>query len=108
MKMLTQEKHKGDRGAAKRARILEVARRRFSHYGYDKTTMAEIAEDAGMAVGTLYLFFKNKQDIVMAFGESCFFGVRTGHGRVRWQRTGRGRQNDRVDQDEINSDEAVF
>ncbi|MEE9229856.1 MAG: helix-turn-helix domain-containing protein, partial [Acidobacteriota bacterium] len=43
---------------ARRREILQAARRRLEHYGYEKTTMAEIASDAGMAVGTLYQYFK--------------------------------------------------
>lgn len=50
----------------KRSSILEAAIKRFRHYGVSKTTMNEIAKDAGMAVGTLYLYFKNKGDIVIA------------------------------------------
>ena len=43
--------------------IIEAAIKRFSEYGYNKTTMAEIAEDAGMSAANIYRFFKNKQDI---------------------------------------------
>ena len=55
----------------RRRRIIETARRRLEHYGYEKTTMAEIAAEAGMAVGTLYLYFRNKEDLLEAFGEQC-------------------------------------
>jgi AcrR family transcriptional regulator len=37
----------------KRQRILAAARKRFRYYGVRKTTMHEIARDAGVAVGTL-------------------------------------------------------
>ena len=50
----------------KRQRILEAARKRFRYYGVRKTTMQEIARDAGVAVGTLYLYFKNKDDLLVA------------------------------------------
>lgn len=53
----------------KRARIIDAARKRFRHYGIKKTTMQEIAQDAGVAVGTLYLYFKNKDDLVVAGAE---------------------------------------
>jgi AcrR family transcriptional regulator len=56
---------------ARRQQILQAARRRLEHYGYEKTTMAEIASDAGVAVGTLYQYFKNKEDLIVAFGEEC-------------------------------------
>jgi AcrR family transcriptional regulator len=50
----------------KRQRILESARKRFRYYGVRKTTMQEIARDAGVAVGTLYLYFKDKDDLLVA------------------------------------------
>lgn len=43
--------------------ILEAAVNRFSEYGYNKTTMAEIADDAGMSAANIYRYFKNKQEI---------------------------------------------
>lgn len=55
----------------RRYQILEAARRRLEHYGYEKTTMAEIAAAAGLAVGTLYVYFRNKEDLLAAFGEEC-------------------------------------
>ena len=53
----------------KRQRILEAARKRFRYYGVRKTTMQEIARDAGVAVGTLYLYFKDKDDLLVACTE---------------------------------------
>ena len=46
--------------------IINSAIKRFKHYGISKTTMQEIATDADMSVGSLYLYFKNKEDIVLA------------------------------------------
>ena len=46
--------------------ILEAAVNRFSIYGYNKTTMAEIAEDAGMSAANIYRFYKNKEEIAAA------------------------------------------
>jgi AcrR family transcriptional regulator len=50
----------------KRQRILEAARKRFRYFGVRKTTMQEVARDAGVAVGTLYLYFKDKDDLLVA------------------------------------------
>jgi len=50
-------------------KILDAAERRFAHYGYGKTTMAEIAQDADMSVGNLYRFFKNKEAIALSSTE---------------------------------------
>jgi AcrR family transcriptional regulator len=53
----------------KQQRIIEAARKRFRHYGVRKTTMQEIARDADVAVGTLYLYFKDKDDLLVACTE---------------------------------------
>jgi AcrR family transcriptional regulator len=53
----------------KRQRILEAARKRFRYYGVKKTAMQEIADDARVAVGTLYLYFKDKDDLLVACTE---------------------------------------
>jgi len=49
-----------------RGRILEAARKRFTLYGYGKTTMAEIASQCDMSPGNLYRFFPGKLDIAEA------------------------------------------
>ncbi|MDH5682762.1 MAG: TetR/AcrR family transcriptional regulator [Spirochaetota bacterium] len=46
-----------------KTRILDSAKKRFEHYGYHKTTVEEIADDAGIGKGTVYLHFRSKQDI---------------------------------------------
>ncbi len=43
--------------------ILDKAFERFSHYGFGKTTMAEIAKDCDMSSGNLYRYFENKKEI---------------------------------------------
>jgi AcrR family transcriptional regulator len=48
-----------------RQAILEAARSRFLHYGYKKTTIDEIAADAGVGKGTVYLYFGGKEDILL-------------------------------------------
>ena len=55
---------------AKRHAILRAAQQRLGQYGVRKTAMKEIADDVGIAVGTLYLYFKNKNEIIMAVAES--------------------------------------
>ena len=49
-----------------RGNILEAAKKRFVHYGYAKTTMAEIASDCSMSPGNLYRYFPGKLDIAEA------------------------------------------
>jgi len=49
-----------------REQILHAAMERIMHYGYAKTTMAEIARDCGMSAGNIYRFFASKIDIAEA------------------------------------------
>ena len=47
-------------------RILASARQRFESFGYRRTSVAEIAREAGIAVGTVYRYFKSKEDVFLA------------------------------------------
>jgi AcrR family transcriptional regulator len=47
-------------------RIVEAAVGRFIHYGYGKTTVAEIAEDLGVSPAYIYKFFDSKRSICEA------------------------------------------
>jgi AcrR family transcriptional regulator len=46
-----------------RARIVTEASRLFRHYGYSKTTVADIAEACGMSSANVYRFFASKSAI---------------------------------------------
>ncbi len=54
------------KGADKRERILQSAIRVFSRKGFYNTRVSEIARTAGVADGTIYLYFKNKDDILIS------------------------------------------
>jgi AcrR family transcriptional regulator len=54
------------RDADKRTRILEGAMKTFLAYGYQRTTMDDIARAAEMSRPALYLLFRNKGDIYRA------------------------------------------
>ena len=43
-------------------RILHAARAQFEATGFRKTSIAEIADDAGVAAGTIYCHFKSKEE----------------------------------------------
>jgi AcrR family transcriptional regulator len=49
-----------------RTRILKEAERLFRHYGYSKTTVADIAEACAMSSANVYRFFASKSEIVEA------------------------------------------
>jgi TetR/AcrR family fatty acid metabolism transcriptional regulator len=56
-------------GTAKRERILRAAIRIFSQKGYFNSKISEIARLAGVADGTIYLYFKNKDDLLISLFE---------------------------------------
>jgi TetR/AcrR family fatty acid metabolism transcriptional regulator len=48
-------------------RILEAAVKVFAEQGFFQSTVSQIAKEAGVADGTIYLYFKNKDDILVQF-----------------------------------------
>lgn len=50
----------------KRQRILQAAVKVFARKGYFAAKVAEIARKAGVADGTIYLYFRNKEDILVS------------------------------------------
>jgi AcrR family transcriptional regulator len=46
-------------------RILGAALKLFSEHGYQRTGMRTIAQSAGISVGGLYLYFRNKEDLCL-------------------------------------------
>lgn len=61
-----------DEKTATRDRILQAAINRIKHYGYGKTTMAEIAADCDMSPGNIYRFFEAKIDIAEAMARKHY------------------------------------
>jgi AcrR family transcriptional regulator len=47
----------------RRQQIIVAAKRVFSDKGFNKTTMEDIADEAELSPGTLYLYFKNKEEL---------------------------------------------
>ncbi len=45
-------------------RIFKAARSLLLHYGYDKTTVSDIAREAGVSKGAVYLHFSSKDELV--------------------------------------------
>src|SRR5207244_628420 len=63
-----------------RARIMAAAEERFAAFGYRRTGIAELPRDAGVAPGTLYRYFENKEEIFRAVMRE---------GLTRWLETAR-------------------
>ena len=51
--------------------ILDKAFVRFGHFGFGKTTMAEISKDCEMSPGNLYRYFESKKDIGAGCANRC-------------------------------------
>ncbi|MFQ5575361.1 MAG: TetR/AcrR family transcriptional regulator [Anaerolineae bacterium] len=51
---------------ARRAQILEAAIHVFAEKGFHKATVKDVAAAAGVADGTIYNYFKNKNDLLVA------------------------------------------
>jgi len=49
----------------RRQKIMNAASELFIQHGYRKTSMDDVAKRAGVAKGTVYLYFKNKSDLLM-------------------------------------------
>ncbi len=67
---------KNSRGLGEKdKRILDAAKVLFSRYGIKKTSIEEIAQQAGLGKGTVYLYFKSKDEIfsVLASGFASEF-----------------------------------
>jgi AcrR family transcriptional regulator len=47
----------------RRQQIIVAAKRVFSEKGFNKATMEDIAQEAELSPGTLYLYFKNKEEL---------------------------------------------
>lgn len=55
--------------AAKRRQILDGARRAFFAAGFEATSMGEVAREAGVSKGTLYVYYNSKEALFAALVE---------------------------------------
>lgn len=59
----------GSARAEKRERILEAAIKTFARKGFHQSRVTDIAQEAGVADGTIYLYFRNKDDVLISIFE---------------------------------------
>lgn len=64
---MVEKKSNGRRSVAKdkHERILKAAVKIFAKHGFHASKISQIAKEAGVADGTIYLYFKNKDDILI-------------------------------------------
>lgn len=66
-KQLTLERHVASNARKnKELQILDAALKVFARSGYHKSSIATIAGEAGIAAGTIYLYFRQKEDLIIA------------------------------------------
>lgn len=66
--------------AARRAQILEGARKAFAEYGYDGATVARLEEATGLSRGAIFHYFDDKKDLFVSVAAEVnrqFIGVIT-------------------------------
>ena len=49
-----------------RDRILDATNGLLARYGYRKMSMTDLAREAGVGKGTLYLYFSSKEDVALS------------------------------------------
>jgi AcrR family transcriptional regulator len=60
------EKHGSTKSEDTRERILVAAIQRFSKFGYRRTSINDVAEEAGLARATVYLYWRKKEDLFIS------------------------------------------
>ena len=68
-------KPKGDKRDRTRAALLEAARVLIREKGYERTTMEDVAQRAGMTTGAIYGNFKNRDELFIALGQTYWAPV---------------------------------
>jgi AcrR family transcriptional regulator len=62
----------------RRREILEAALDLFSTKGFDETTVQDIASAAGVAIGTVYLYFASKEHVLLGLYDDFNAGMHEG------------------------------
>jgi len=67
----------------RRQQIIVAAKRVFSDKGFNRATMEDIAKEAELSPGTLYLYFKNKEELYASLSLRIlqYLHIRVGHVR---------------------------
>jgi AcrR family transcriptional regulator len=75
----------GRKGEHTRQRILAAAAGVFSKYGYERTSVARICAAVGIARGTLYQYFRDKQSLFRALIDEQLEQIRRFTAPIDWQ-----------------------
>lgn len=59
----------------RREQILIAAWKCFARNGFHSTSMADVIAEAGLSAGAVYLYFKSKEEIILAVASQVFGGI---------------------------------
>jgi len=65
----------GDSTQTSRRRLLEAGKALFAKYGFEQTSTANIARDAGTSESQLVRYYKSKAGLLEAIFNDCWFGL---------------------------------
>lgn len=63
-----------EKNEERRSQILNAAMKIFARDGFQKARMDDIAKETGVAKGTVYLYFKSKEEIIKSTIDRLFLG----------------------------------
>ena len=67
--VINQRARSAEQKALRRHAVLEVAETYFREVGYEAFSMAQLAKNTGVAKGTLYLYFKTREELFLTLYE---------------------------------------
>ena len=85
--------HIARKQADKRQQIIEAASRMIVQKGIDKTSLADIAKEAGISKGSLYYYYASKDDLIFditeahinQISENLFAIIESSEGSATWE-----------------------
>jgi AcrR family transcriptional regulator len=81
--MTTAQERKQQERQARRRRIQQAARTVFAERGYAKTSIEQVARQASLSVGAIYLYFRSKEDLYISLLEDTLESFDAELGAIR-------------------------
>ncbi len=83
-RVISPEQRRSQQRTVRREAILSAARAVFAARGFEGTTIADVAKEAGVAAGTVYLYFSSKTDLFAGLNARLFevIGSAIGHAQA--------------------------
>jgi AcrR family transcriptional regulator len=70
----------GPKARRTRAQLIDAATTVFAEQGFQNTAVAQIADRAGVSLGTFYQYFRNRDEVLAAMLNAQLEGIRTAQG----------------------------